>query len=101
MKLGDTTYPLPIDQRKYFFCENLIEDELHFLFECNCYHDLQEHKAMLSYFQFLNPNFDSLPNNEKWIFILTLNDPHSNYVLSSFVKKGFVIRNNLITVIIK
>ena len=63
--------------------ENLIKYELHFLFECDCYHDLQEHKAMISYFQSLNPNFDFLPNNEKWIFISTLNDPHTNYVLSS------------------
>ena len=88
--------PLPIDQRKCFFCENFIEDELHFLFDCNCYYNLEEHKDMISYFQFLNPNFDSLPNDEKWIFVSTLNDSHADYVLCSFVSKGFILRNNLI-----
>ena len=77
-----------------FFCENFIEDELHFLFDCNCYHNLiKEHNDMISYFLSLNPNFDSLPNDEKWTFISTLNDPHANYVLCSFVCKGFVIKN--------
>ena len=29
-------------------------------------------------------------------FVSTLNDSHADYVLCSFVAKGFVIRNNLI-----
>lgn len=49
----------------------------------------------VSYFQFLNPDFDSLPNDDKWIFVSTLNDPHENCVLCSFAAKGFVIRNNI------
>ena len=79
-----------------FLCENFIEDELHFLFDCNCCYNLKEHKDVISYFQFLNPNFDSLPNDEKWIFVSTLNDSHADYVLCSFVFKGFILRNNLI-----
>ena len=51
---------------------------------------------MISYFQFLNPNFDSLPNDEKWIFILTINEHNANYVLCSFVAKSFIIRKSLI-----
>ena len=51
---------------------------------------------MISYFQFLIPNFDSLPNDEKWIFVSTLNDSHADYVLCSFVSKGFILRSNLI-----
>ena len=43
------------------------------------------------YFQFLNPDFDSLPNDEKLTFVSILNDPLANYVLSNFVSKGFVI----------
>ena len=50
----------------------------------------------ISYIQFLNPSFDSLPNDEKWIFVSTPNDSHADYVLCSFVCKGFILRNNLI-----
>ena len=39
------------------------------------YHNLKEHKDMMSFFLFLNPDFDSLPNDEKWTFASTLNDP--------------------------
>ena len=74
----------------------MIEDELHFLFDCDSCHDLQEYKDMVLYFKFLNPNFDSLPNDEKWIFISTINDHYTNYILFSFVAKGFVIRKILI-----
>ena len=51
---------------------------------------------MISYFLFLNPDFDSLPNDEKWTYVSTVNDPHTNYILCNFVSKGFIIRNNLI-----
>ena len=64
--------------------------------DCNCYNNLKEHKDMISYFQFINPNFDSLHNDEKLTFVSTLNDSHADYVLCSFVSKGFILRNNLI-----
>ena len=96
LKLEDIIYPLPIDQYNCFSCKNKIEDELHFLFDCDSYHDLQEYNNMISYFQFLNPNFDSLPNTEKWIFVLTAYDHYANYVLCSFVAKSFIIRKGLI-----
>ena len=51
---------------------------------------------MISYFQFLNPDFDSLPNDEKWIFVSTINDHYTNYVLCDFVAKSFIIRKSLI-----
>ena len=35
--------PVPVDDRKCFFCNDAIEDELHFLFECKYYHDLDEY----------------------------------------------------------
>ena len=75
----------PIDQYNCLSCKNKIEDELHFLFDCDYYHGLQEYNNMISYFQFLNCDFDSLPNDEKWIFVLTINDHYTNYVLCSFV----------------
>ena len=94
--MEDLIYPPPINYYNYFSCENNIEDELHFLFDCDCYHDLQEYKDMISCFQFLNPKFDSLPNDEKWIFVSTVNAHYDNYVLCSFVAKGFAIRKILI-----
>ena len=51
---------------------------------------------MISYFQSLNHNFDSLPNDEKWIFVSTINDHYANYVLCSFVAISFMIRKSLI-----
>ena len=43
---------------------------------------------MISYFQFLNPNFNSLPNDEKRIFVSTINDHYANYILCNFVAKN-------------
>ena len=37
---------------------------------------------MISYFQFLNPHFDSLPNDEKWIFVSTVKDHYAYYVVA-------------------
>ena len=34
---------------------------------------------MISYCQFVYPDFDSLSNDEKWIFVSTLNDSHADY----------------------
>ena len=59
-------------------------------------HDLQEYNNIISFFQFLNPNFDSLPNDEKWIFVSTINDHYANYILCSFVAKSCIIRKSLI-----
>ena len=43
-------------------CIKEDEDELHFLFDCDSYHDLQKYNNMISYsyLQSLNTNFDSL-----------------------------------------
>ena len=43
-----------------YICEDSVEDELHFLFHCDCYHDLDEHKEN---------SFKDLFNIEKWHFI--------------------------------
>ena len=92
--------PLPlINQCNCFSCKNKIEDELHFLFDCDSYHsDLQEYNNMISCFQFLNSNIDSLSNDEKWIFVSTIyvNDHYANCVLCSFVVKSFIIRKSSI-----
>ena len=34
--------PLPIENCKCYICEDVVEDELHFLFNCDCYHELDE-----------------------------------------------------------
>ena len=61
--------PLPINQHKCFSCEDTIEDE-HFLFNCDWYQDLDDCKDMIYYFQSLNLNFNTLPDDDKWILYL-------------------------------
>lgn len=38
---------LSIEDRKLYLCEDAIENELHLLFDCDCYYELDEHKDML------------------------------------------------------
>ena len=45
---------LPIEDRKCFLCRGSVKDELHFLFDYDHYHDLEEHKVMLSYCEYIN-----------------------------------------------
>ena len=88
--------PLPAEDRKCFICDDAVEDELHFLFDCDCYHDLDEHKDMLLYFGYLNNSFEDLPNIDKWHFISNTRDTQANYILSRFIVKGFQLRSTLL-----
>ena len=74
-----TLPPLPIDDHKYFICEDMVEDELHFLFNCDYYHELDEYKDMSYYFDCINHSFKELTNIKKWIFISNTKDLQASY----------------------
>ena len=42
--------PLPIDNRKCYICEDVVEDELQFPFDCDYYHKLDEYKRHIILF---------------------------------------------------
>ena len=69
-----TLPPLSIDDRKCFICEDMVEDELHFLFNCDYYHELDKYKDMLYYFGCIYYSFKDLTDIEKWIFIFNSKD---------------------------
>ena len=78
-----------------------VEDELHFLFDCGHYHDLEEHKVMLSYCEYINNSFKDLSNIDKWSFISNINDLYARYLLCRFVVKGLQTRTVLLNNLIK
>ena len=68
-----------------FFCDDAIEDELHFLFDCKCYHDSEEYNDMTSHFENVNPQFKRLPNIEKWIHIQIFLITECSFVTKDFI----------------
>ena len=88
---------LPIEDHKCFLCRDSVEDQLHFLFDCGHYHDLEEHKVMLSYCEYINNSFKDLSNIDKWNFISNINDLHARYLLCRFVVKGLQTRTILLS----
>ena len=70
----------------------LYKDELHLTGD---YHDLEEHKVMLSYCEYINNSFKDLSNINKWNFISNTNDLHARYC--RFVVKGFQTRTILLS----
>ena len=68
-------------------CEDVVGDELHFLFECNnyCYHELNEYKGMSYYFSCINNSFKDLTNIEKWNLISNMKHSQADNFLSRFV----------------
>ena len=76
--------PIPAEERYcWFFQNSLVEDECHFLFECNLYDTLQEKSALINYCSLLNPAFSHLNNVDKWRFISATTDSHLTYILVS------------------
>jgi len=85
---------LPINDHTCLVCEDTVEDELHFLFDCHLYLPLEEHREML--FQSINPSFIILSNKEKWAFMSNLNVLKTDYLFCKFVFKGFITKTNFL-----
>ena len=88
--------PIPAEERYCWFCQNsLVEDECHFLFECNLYDTLQEKSALINYCSLLNPAFSHLNNVDKWRFISAATDSHLTYIFSKYVSYAFEYHKNI------
>ena len=74
---------VPIDERKCRFC-NTLEDEFHFLLECNLYRDLR--------MQFIKRYFWNRPNVVKLRELMTSMNKRVICNLSLFIEKAFKIR---------
>ena len=62
--------PIPADKRHCWFCTNqLVEDELHFLFDCELYKLIPEKAKLMECFTSFNASFPFLSNLDKWKFI--------------------------------
>ena len=91
--------PVPAEERYCWFCQNgSVEDECHFLFECNLYSTLQENSTLTNYCSLLNPAFTSLNNVDKWRYISLTTDTHLTYIFSKFVSCTFQQRRNNVIV---
>ena len=73
-KLRISNYPLRIETGRYCsssltinnhtcpICEDTVEDELHFVFDCHLDHLLEEHREMLLYLQSIYPSYPARRN---------------------------------------
>ena len=89
-------HPLPRSERFCPSCQNEIEDEPHFIIKCPLYD--QERENLLQLVRNQSANFDLIPTEfQKFIFILSNEDPIVLRGLSSFVYNAFRIRDQFLT----
>ena len=66
------------------FCQNHIEDEQHFLINCSKY--VSHREKFFSVIINKVPNFGSLTENEKMIWLFTMEDHHLINTLATYIK---------------
>ena len=76
---------LPKNERMCPVCSEGIEDEVHFLVNCNFYEEIR--KPLLDMCVELKPNFDFYSDEEKFVFIMTT--PHLMGSVSKFIYSAF------------
>ena len=79
---------IPISDRKCFKCLQ-IEDEFHFIIECNLYKDQRKKLIPMKYWV--------RPNMVKFIELINTEDKKVIKNLASYIYNAFEIRNNIIT----
>lgn len=77
--------PIPYERRYCQFCPNKLEDEYHFVIECNQYIVIR--KRYLPRYYIVNPNM------LKFIELMSSNNKRLLIRLAAFVHHAFVIRN--------
>ena len=84
--------PLPRLERKCPFCTDQVENECHFIINCSLYN--RERGRLLQAVVKNSINFNQIPSaNQKFIFILTNEDPNVLCELALFLFNAFKIRN--------
>ena len=77
----------PVVDRKCKFCE-LLEDEYHFVMECDLYSDLRK--------QYIPRRYWKRPNMLKFIELLNIQNSRILRNLAIFVHKGYILRNEML-----
>ena len=83
---------LPKTQRFCPLCPQLVEDEIHFLINCNQYAALRN--PLLETCRELRQNFQFYNEKEKFVFMMTCND--TAFLLAEFLSKAMELRNEKI-----
>ena len=89
--------PIPPGERYCWFCQNTVEDEVHFLLECPAYEDNRKHLQRSN--TNLNRNFVHWPNGFKFNFIMQNKDPSLQLALAKFIKKSLEKRQDLLQIL--
>ena len=80
-------YPIPRNERKCILC-NTLEDEFHFLLECDLYKDLR--------IRYIKQYYRKRPNMLKFIEIMSSERKRENMNLSVFIYKAMERRNSIL-----
>ena len=82
---------LELDQRLCPFCENAIENEQHFVMDCETF--IVHREILLMKIRQLNNDFDNLPEDQKFHFIFT--DLDALKITGAYLSKTLQIRKFL------
>ena len=84
---------LNVSDRKCKICsQDFIEDEIHFIFECQRYKS--ERKILFSYIDGICPNFRYLSNENKLVWLMTNENVNVINVFAEYIYSLFQLRNN-------
>jgi hypothetical protein len=87
--------PTPADERYCWFCTNqFVEDELHFLFDCELYKLIPEKDKLMEHCKSLNRSFPFMSNLDKWKFISSSEQNKVMVLYSKFVAVALETRKN-------
>ena len=85
--------PIPDrSERKCFVCKVNVEDECHFITKCPLYKE--ERKLLFNAFSNECKHFESLTDEQKFIFILSNEDIGLTKFLAKFLFRSFKIRES-------
>ena len=85
--------PIPAEERFCWFCSNgSIEDEFHFLFNCNLYNHMEEKRDLIDHCLTLNSTFINLTNEDKWKFISLSTNTSLIFSFCIYVSAAFKLR---------
>ena len=83
---------IPREQRFCPFCEEQVENEVHFLFKCPTFLNVRNYLS--NYIQEHNQNFPALNDNEKLECLMNNIDTHiAKYIYNAFELRSFLVSN--------
>ena len=92
--------PIPAEERFCWFCSNqLVEDELHFLFDCDLYKSMPEKDKLIEHCSSVNHSFAFLSNLEKLKFISFAEQPKTIFLFCKFVAAALETRKSTVHII--